>query len=77
MIARWEAGAVTPSFETVRRVVRACGLEVSISVTKLDDSNVAIIDDHLRMTPAQRFAELMARTKFRERRELAVATREH
>ena len=27
-IARWERGAVEPSFETLRQLVRACGFEL-------------------------------------------------
>jgi len=69
VIARWERGDATPSLETLRTVVRACGLELSFFMSRSDDSNVTIIDEHLRMTPAQRFADLMSRTTARERRE--------
>jgi len=69
VIARWERGDATPSLETLREVVRACGLELSFFMSRFDDSNVTIIDEHLRMTPAQRFADLMDRTRVRERRE--------
>jgi ribosome-binding protein aMBF1 (putative translation factor) len=68
VIARWEAGAVTPSLETVRRIVRACGLDLTFSLAARDDSTVHVITDNLRMSPEQRFAALMARTSFRERR---------
>jgi transcriptional regulator with XRE-family HTH domain len=69
VIARWERDEVAPSLETVREVVRACGLELTFFMSRFDDSNVAIIDDHLRMTPAERFADLMARTEFHDRQE--------
>ena len=69
VIARWERDDVSPSLETLREVVRACGLELTFFMSKLDDSNVTIIDQHLRMTPAERFADLMARVRFHERRE--------
>lgn len=68
VIARWERGAVVPSLETLRDVVRACDLDLTFFMSRFDDSNVAIIDEHLRMTPAQRFADLMARVKFHDRR---------
>jgi transcriptional regulator with XRE-family HTH domain len=69
VIARWERDDVSPSLETVRDIVRACGLELTFFMSKFDDSNVTIIDQHLRMTPAERFADLMARVRFHERRE--------
>lgn len=69
VIARWERDDVSPSLETVRDVVRACGLDLTFFMSKFDDSNVTIIDQHLRMTPAERFVDLMARVRFHERRE--------
>ncbi len=68
VIARWERDDVSPSLETVRDVVRACGLGLTFFMSKFDDSNVTIIDQHLRMTPAERFADLMARVQFHDRR---------
>lgn len=69
VIARWERDEVSPSLETVRDIVRACGLELTFFMSKFDDSNVTIIDQQLRMTPGERFADLMARVRFHERRE--------
>jgi len=69
VIARWERDDVSPSLETLRDIVRACGLELTFYMSKFDDSNVTIIDQHLRMTPAERFADLMARVRFHDRRE--------
>jgi transcriptional regulator with XRE-family HTH domain len=74
-IARWERDDVSPSLETVRDVVRACGLDLTFFMSKFDDSNVTIIDQHLRMTPAERFADLMARVRFHDRREQQAASR--
>ena len=69
VIARWERDDVSPSLETLRNVVRACGLDLTFFMSKFDESNATIIDQHLRMTPAERFADLMARVRFHERRE--------
>jgi ribosome-binding protein aMBF1 (putative translation factor) len=69
VIARWERGDVAPSLETVRTVVRACGLDLGFSLSKCDDSNFTIVDEHLRMTTEQRFADLMTRARFLEQRE--------
>jgi transcriptional regulator with XRE-family HTH domain len=68
VIARWERDDALPSLETVRDVVRACGLELTFFMSKFDDSNVTIIDEHLRMTTAERFADLLARVRFHDRR---------
>lgn len=69
VIARWERGEAQPSLETVRDVVRACELDLTFHLSKFDDSNITIIDQHLRMTPAQRFADLMDRVRFHEQLE--------
>jgi transcriptional regulator with XRE-family HTH domain len=67
VIARWERGAVTPSFETLRTVIRGCGLDLSCSLAKFDESTPMIIDEHLKMTPAERFADLLERVRFHDR----------
>ena len=53
-VARWERGEVAPSFETLRRLVRACGLELSVSLATFDDSYAGEIRDRLARPPAQR-----------------------
>src|SRR5580658_6141773 len=68
-IARWERGEVQPSLETVRQVVRACDLDLTFHLSKFDDSNVTIIDQHLKMTPAERFADLLTRVEFHDQLE--------
>lgn len=67
-IARWERDEAIPSLETLRNVIRACGLELNFSMSKFDDSNFSIIDDNLRLDTAQRFAGALQRAKFQERR---------
>lgn len=69
VIARWERGEVQPSLETLKAVVRACGLELAFHMSRFDDSNFTIIDEHLKMTPAERFLDLMARVRFHEQLE--------
>jgi transcriptional regulator with XRE-family HTH domain len=66
VIARWERGDVLPSLETLRQVVRGCGLDLSFHMSRLDDSNALIIDEHLKMTPAQRLADLLDRVRFHD-----------
>jgi transcriptional regulator with XRE-family HTH domain len=66
VIARWERGAVTPSFETLREAVRGCDLELSFHLSTLDESTVIVIDEHLKMTPAQRLTDLLERVRFHD-----------
>ena len=53
-IGRWERGDVKPSFETLNRVVRACGLSLSVQLGAADDSYAAHIERMLRLAPADR-----------------------
>ena len=53
-IGRWERGEVLPSFETLRELVRACGLEIGYGLYKYDDHDALLVRDSLRQKPAQR-----------------------
>ncbi len=53
-IGRWERGEVKPSFETLRDLVRACGLEIGYGLYKYDDHDAVLVQDSLRLTPVQR-----------------------
>jgi transcriptional regulator with XRE-family HTH domain len=53
-IARWERGDVKPSLETLRELIRACGLELWFRMANYDDSYVPDILDNLKVTPAER-----------------------
>ena len=54
VIARWESNHRSPTFETVVRAVRACGLELHFSIAAYDDQDRLLIEGRLRMTPEQR-----------------------
>ncbi|MGH3535896.1 MAG: helix-turn-helix domain-containing protein [Steroidobacteraceae bacterium] len=69
VIARWESGAVQPSLESLRELVRTCGLDLGFHLSKLDDSNTTLIDQLLRMSPAERFSDLISRVRFHEQLE--------
>jgi transcriptional regulator with XRE-family HTH domain len=56
-VARWERGAVTPSFETLLELVRACGFDVWFEMASYDDSYVREIETNLGLSPAERLAE--------------------
>lgn len=53
-IGRWERGEVQPSFETLRELVRACGLEIGYGLYRYDDHDAGLIRESLQWTPAQR-----------------------
>lgn len=54
LVARWESGAVAPSFAAVVRAVRACGLELDVSLSPYDADHDVLISDQLGLTPEQR-----------------------
>ena len=56
-IARWERDAVDPGFETVRTLIRACGLDLSLELTAYDDSPDAELEHNLRLTAAERLGQ--------------------
>lgn len=60
-VSRWERGAVSPSLETLRRVIRACGLELTIGMANRDDSYAWFVDRALDLSPAERLADALAR----------------
>lgn len=60
-IARWESGRATPSFETLRELVRACGLELVYGLANGDHSYLEYVDRQLALAPAERLSEAAAR----------------
>ncbi len=53
-IGRWERGEVLPSFETLRELVRACGLELGYGLYKYDDHDAGLVRESLASSPAER-----------------------
>ena len=62
-IARWERGDVKPSLETLRELVRACGLELWFRLANYDDSYVVDVDDALALSPDERVAHALHRAE--------------
>ena len=60
-VARLEAGATSPRFETVLAAVRACDLDLHFSIAEKDRDHRRLIDDALSLTPAQRIDDLVDR----------------
>lgn len=56
-VSRWERGHSRPSFESLLRAIRACGLDVSLRLVARDDSLAPLIDLQLSLTPAERLAQ--------------------
>lgn len=59
LISRYERGEVEPGLEAVRRLIRACGLELSFRLVNADadDHDLALIAASLAKSPAQRFSD--------------------
>lgn len=55
-IARWENHRSAPSLDTVRRLIRACGLDLEVAVVPYDDSDIAQAQRLARLTPEERLA---------------------
>ena len=55
-ISRYERGDVLPSLETLRRLIRACGLELGFRLynADLDDHDMTLIAQVLPLTPEER-----------------------
>jgi transcriptional regulator with XRE-family HTH domain len=60
-IARWERGDVKPSLETLRELIRACGLELTLGLANYDDSYVPYIERLLKLTPQGRIEDALER----------------
>jgi transcriptional regulator with XRE-family HTH domain len=59
-IARWERGDVKPSLETLRELIRACGLELTFGMANYDYSYVLDINEQLARSPAERIAHMQS-----------------
>jgi transcriptional regulator with XRE-family HTH domain len=58
-IARWERGAVEPGFDTVRRLLRSCGFDVSLVRYEPDESADQRLSGKLELTPQERLLALL------------------
>jgi transcriptional regulator with XRE-family HTH domain len=61
VVARWETGRRTPSIESVIAAASACDLDLHLGFAARDVDHDRLIDDMLRLTPAQRIEALIAR----------------
>ena len=58
VIARWESGKSSPTFDRVVQAVRTCGLDLSVRIVNRDDEHSLLIDDALRLAPVERLERL-------------------
>ena len=64
VIARWESGRVSPTVETLSKVVRACGLNLVISLRPAGDHDLGLALESQKLTPEQRLDQLTATVRF-------------
>jgi transcriptional regulator with XRE-family HTH domain len=62
-IGRWERGDVKPSLETLRELIRACGLELTFGLATYDDSYDEWILRALALEPVQRLKDADVRER--------------
>lgn len=74
-IARWESGGATPSLETLRRIVEACGLELRYSIAEPGGDGWSLAQRNLLLTPEQRLDQLVRTVKFVRAGRAAMAER--
>jgi transcriptional regulator with XRE-family HTH domain len=53
-IARLEVGRTRPTFETVLRLIRLCGLDLRVGIVERDESAWEQAQELLQLTPAER-----------------------
>jgi transcriptional regulator with XRE-family HTH domain len=63
VVARWEGGKTEPDFRTVVRVVRACGLDLNVSLSLADDHDLTLIRRELKVLPHERLSRMVEAVK--------------
>ena len=59
VIARWESGRRSPTVDALVRAVRACGLDVGMSIGTYDSEHELLIRQNLLLTPAERLDKMI------------------
>lgn len=54
VVARWESGSRSPSFDTIIRALRACGFEPQVELAERDLGEEALLQQWLKMSPVER-----------------------
>ena len=58
VIARWETGRASPTFERVAEAVRACGFDLAVRVVAKDNDHSLWVQQNLRLSPIERLNQL-------------------
>ena len=58
-IARWETGRAAPDFDRVVEAIRAAGFELGVSLSPIDDHDLALIRRELRLLPHKRLSDMV------------------
>ncbi len=61
VIARWEQGAVSPSFDNMLEVIEACGFELPLMLVPRDASLNARLDKNRMLSPERRAHRLLTK----------------
>ena len=59
-IGRYEAGAVAPSLDTLLELIRACGFELSLELTPVDESADEELIELQQISPERRLDRMLA-----------------
>lgn len=64
-IARWENDSVQPSFETLREIVRACGLDLALAIVpyEVDEQGEPRLRENLFRSPQDRLQAMLKERK--------------
>lgn len=74
-VARWERGGSSPSLETLRRLVGACGLELTLGLAVSDPDEASLIERNLALSPSERLDQLVRTVQFIQAGRAALADR--
>jgi transcriptional regulator with XRE-family HTH domain len=61
VIARWEQGAVSPSFDNLLEVIEACGFELPLNLVPRDTTLDGRLDKNHLLSPERRARRLFAK----------------
>jgi hypothetical protein len=61
VIARWEQGAVSPSFDNMLEVIEACGFELPLKLVPRDVSLHERLDKNRMLSPERRAKRLLGK----------------
>jgi transcriptional regulator with XRE-family HTH domain len=59
LVARIERGEVSPTFDRLLELVRACGLDLEIHLVPLDEDAWTLVEEGASLTPEQRLSRML------------------